>query len=143
MISINATLPLQIVHFLILTFVLNRLLFRPILKLVKEREGHVDTTRKKIKELALETERLQNEYLSIQNDAGKDAAKERARIRNAGISEAKESLDDSRKEVMSIRTEADWEAEREVGKTQPLLAAEAATLADEITQWVIGRRIEV
>jgi F-type H+-transporting ATPase subunit b len=142
MISINATLFLQIVHLLILIFVLNRLLFQPILKLVNEREGHVQTTKKRIEELALETERLQSEYLSILDAASKNAVKERVRIKNSGISEAEESLDDSRKEVMSIRAEADKDAEREVERTQPLLAAEAATLAEEITQYVIGRRIE-
>ena len=142
MISINATLFLQIVHLLILIFVLNRLLFQPILKLVNERESHVQTTKKRIEELALETERLQSEYLSILDAASKNAVKERVRIKNSGISEAEESLDDSRKEVMSIRAEADKDAEREVERTQPLLAAEAATLAEEITQYVIGRRIE-
>jgi len=142
MISINATLVLQIIHFLGLTFVLNRLMFRPILRLINERRGHIETTISETKELELETERLRNEYLTRQENARKEAARERTQLRSRGISEAEEFLSKSRKEVAMVRAEADGKAESEVRKTQPLLRDEAARLADVITERVIGRRIK-
>jgi F-type H+-transporting ATPase subunit b len=142
MISINATLLLQIVHFLVLTFILNRLLFRPILRLINERRGHIETTISETKELELETERLRNEYLTRHENARKEAARERTQLRSRGISEAEEFLSKSRKEVATVRAEADGKAESEFRKTQPLLRDEAARLADVITERVIGRRIK-
>lgn len=141
MISINATLVVQVINFLVLAFILNRLMFQPILKLINERSQHVETTKNEIKDVELETERLKNEYLSQQSNARKDAAQERSQIKSTAATKAEEFINDSRKQVASVRMEADKEAEKKLNKERPLLNHEAMTLADDITEKVIGRRI--
>lgn len=141
MISINATLVIQVINFLVLAFILNRLMFQPILKLINERSQHIETTKNDIKDTKLETERLKDEYLSRQNEASKDAAQKRAQIRGTAINKAEEYFNNSRKQVASARMKADKEAEKKLNKEQPLLNREAATLADDITEKMIGRRI--
>lgn len=140
MISINATLVVQVLNFLILAFILNRLMIQPILKLINERSQHIETTKNEIEDIKLKTERLRDEYLSRQNDARKDAAQERTKIKSIANTKAEEFINDSRKQVTSVRMEADKEAEKRVKKERPLLHHEAATLADDITERVIGRR---
>ena len=88
-----------------------------------------------------ETNRLREEYLSIEKNARKGAIRERSQLRNTGITKSEEIIKDTRKEVASIRAKADNNAERELEKAQPLLHGEAATLADDIIERVIGRRI--
>ena len=73
MISINATLLLQVVHIIILILILNRLMFRPILKLTMERKEYFRSTRDKIREIEQETERLREEFVSVQRNARRDA----------------------------------------------------------------------
>ncbi len=141
MISINATLVVQVIHLLILTFILNRLMFRPILKLVDERTQYVKDTNDEIKNLRLEIERLGNEHQVKENAARKDATEERSKLRSAGIAEAEEFFSGSRKQVASIKAKANKEAEKEMKKEQPLLHGEAAVLADQIAEMIIGRRI--
>lgn len=141
MISINATLVIQVINFLVLAFILNRLMFQPILKLINERSQYIETTKNDINDTKLETERLKDEYLSRQNKARKDTTQKRARIRGAAINKAEEYFNDSRKQVASARMEADKEAEKKLNKERPLLNQEAATLADDITEKVIDRRI--
>ena len=141
MISINATLVIQVINFLILAFILNKLMFQPILKLINERSQHIETTKKEIKDVELETERLKDEYLRRQNEASKDAAQKRAQIRGTAINKAEEYFNDSRKQVASARMKADKEAEKKLNKEQPLLNREAVTLADDIIEKMIGRRI--
>ena len=142
MISINATLFVQVIQFLILVFILNRVMFRPILKVIRERNRYIEKRRNDIGNLEEETIRLRDEYLSRKTDARKKAAQARSEIRNAGIAKAEEFESDSRKQVAVIKTEADKEAEAEVERTMPLLQGEAAALADEIIERVIGRRME-
>lgn len=142
MISINATLFVQVIQFLILVFILNRVMFRPILKVIRERNLYIKKRRNDIGNLEEETIRLRDEYLSRKTDARKKAAQARSEIRNAGIEKAEEFECDSRKQVAVIKTEADKEAKAEVERTMPLLQGEAATLADEIIERVIGRRME-
>ena len=141
MISINATLVVQVIQFLILVFILNRLMFRPILKLVKERAEYIEKTKNEIENIELDTAQVRDEYLLRETNARKDAALERSRIRDTGIAHAEGFLNDSRKEVTSIRAEADSEAEEQLNKTRPLLQDEAEVLAEEIMERVIGRRI--
>ena len=141
MISINATLVVQVIQFLILVFILNRLMFRPILKLIKERSEYIEKTRNEIKNIEVDTARVRDEYLLREADARKEANRERNRIRHAGIANAEEFLNDSRKEVTSIKAEADDEAEEQVSKARPLLQDEAEVLAQVIIERVIGRRV--
>lgn len=142
MISINATLVLQVIHFLVLVFVLNRLMLQPLLRLINERAEHIANTKTEIENLEEETTLLRDEFTAKETDARIEAAQERARLRSMGISETEEVLNNSRKEVASIRAEADQEAEKEFRKTQPLLDGQAAVLVEEIIEKVIGRRIQ-
>ena len=141
MISINATLLAQVIHFLILMFILNRLMFRPIMKLIKERKEYTEKTSNRTKSIEFDTERLRQEFISKENDARKNASEERAEYRGTGMIAATDLVDESRKEVAAIKVKADKEVYAEVSKTQPLLHDEAAALAEEITERVIGRRI--
>ncbi len=140
MISINATIVVQVIHFLILVFILNRLMFRPILRLIVERTQYFEETRNEIESIESETERAKNEYLLREINARRDAAKERSRIKDIGITKAEEFLDKSRQEVSSIRTQVDKRAEEQLEKARPVVPGEAGALAEEILERVIGRR---
>jgi F-type H+-transporting ATPase subunit b len=141
MISINATLLAQVIHFLILMFILNRLMFQPLLKLIRERKEYTEETSNRIKSLEKDTERLRQEFIFKENDARKNATAERAEYRGVGIIEGSELIEESRKEVAAIKTKADREIEAEFNKTQSLLHDEAEALAGDITEMVVGRRI--
>ncbi len=142
MISINATLVLQVIQFLILVFIMNRLMLKPILKLTNERSEHIEKKKKEIKNIEEETERLRQEYFSIQEKARKEAVKERSKLRNLGLTEMERVVNDSRTEMASIRAQADDKADKEIAKVRPSVLEEARAVADEIIEVVIGRRIE-
>jgi F-type H+-transporting ATPase subunit b len=142
MISINATLLVQLIHFLVLLFIMNRLMLQPLLKLIRERESYTADTKSEIKDIEEKIGQLKEEFITRENDARKDAAKERADIANEGMSEAEGYLTKSREEVTSIRQEAEKEVAAEVSKAQPLLAGQASTLVTGIMEKIIGRRIE-
>jgi F-type H+-transporting ATPase subunit b len=141
MISINATLVLQVVHLLILVFILNRLMFKPILKLVDERTGYIEKSKTEIRDLESEAERLQQEYLSLESQARKKASSESLELKKAGVAQVEAMIDESQKEVASIRQESEVKIESEFEKAQPSLQGEATVLAQEIVERLIGRRV--
>ena len=51
LITINATIIAQLVHFFILLFVMNRLMFRPILKIIQDREVYSKNKIQEIKDI--------------------------------------------------------------------------------------------
>lgn len=141
MISINATLVVQIIHFLILVFILNRLMIQPILKKIEDRKEYIEKTKGEINDLELETEQLKKKFISEQVNARKNAFLLRDELRSQAVGQTEEYLRGSQEKAASLRADADSHAEKEIEKTQPLLPGEAATLAEEIIERVIGRRI--
>ena len=141
MISINATLVVQVILFLITLFLLNRLMIRPILKVVRNRSQVFQESKDEILALETETEDLKRRFSQLQKDARKDAFLEREQLKNAGNTQAGEYLDQSKDEAASIRGDAEAKAEAEKEKERPLLKDQAALLAGEIVEKLIERRI--
>lgn len=141
MISINATLVLQVVHLLILVFILNRLVFRPILKLIDDRTAFVEKTREEIKRVEMETERLIKEYHTRQDRERRTASREGQQLKSVGLTQVEEIMDHTLKEAAAIRMEALKEAEQHINASKPHLGDNATVLSDEIVERMIGRRI--
>ena len=142
MISINGTLAVQLIHFLLLLFILNRLMLQPLLKLIREREEYQNRTKREIRELEAKIGQLQEEFVSQETGARRDAAAERSEIMNEGISESDGYLSESREQVSSLREQAERDVEAELSKTRPELEGQAMTLVEGIMEKIIGRRVE-
>lgn len=138
MISINATLVIQVIHFLILVYILNRLMFRPILKIIQDRSEHIAAGHKEIENLELKTQDLTNEYLSRERDARKQAHEERGRVRMDATTRADKFYNAAKSKVTSMRQEIDRGVEKEVQKIRPFVQREAEALVDVITEKMIG-----
>ena len=143
LITINATLLLQVLHFLVLLFILNRLLFRPILKVVKERDSYIEERQAGIEKVRLEVEELKARFVHMENDVRQSAAKESTKYREAGLSEAERLLAKSRERVASIKSEADEAVKEEIDEAKAELGDMASSLADEIMEKIVGRRVIV
>ena len=143
MISINATLVVQLIHFLVLLFIMNRLMLQPLLKLIREREEFKARTKGEIQELEARIGQLKEDFITKEEGARKAAARERSEITNGGMTEAEGYLNQSRETVSTIRQEAERDVAAEVSKTRPLLDDEASGLVEGIMEKIIGRRVGV
>lgn len=126
---------------MVLVFILNRLMFKPILKLVDERSAYIEKSKIEVKDLENEADRLKKEYVSRESKARKNASSESLALKNAGIAQVEEMIEKSQKEVASIRREAEVKIESEFEKARPSVQDEAVILADEIVESLIGRRV--
>ena len=141
MISINATLFIQIIHFLILVFILNRLMLRPILKLIDERDQYIRDLKKEVVKLEEETTELIDKCVSIEKTAKQDAVVERSQLKEEAVEIAEKIFSGTREEVALIRDKAEEKVDEQLKNAQQYLQSEAMILAEEITGRVIDRRI--
>jgi len=141
MVSINATLVFQVVQLLVLIFILNRIMFRPILKLTTERDSFLEKSKVDMRNMESEVERLRGVFLSKESDARKRASREGLDLKNAAMTEVERILEESSKSAAAIRSEAEQVARAQIETTKPLLAGEAEILADDIVGRIIGRRL--
>ena len=138
MISVNGTLFIQLIQFLILTYILNRLMLGPILKIIRDRSEHIDAGYKEIENIELKTQEMADEYLSRESAARRQANEERGRLRMEMTTSADEFYNKAKDKATSVRLEIEREVEQEVLKIRPFVQKEAEALVDVITEKMIG-----
>ncbi|MBN2063147.1 MAG: ATP synthase F0 subunit B [Deltaproteobacteria bacterium] len=141
MISINATLFLQIIHFLILAFILNRLMFRPIIKLMDERKKYLGETKNEVARVEKETDDLMKKCIAIEKNAKDNARNRNTELRQEIMMEAEKIINDTRSQASTIKDKTAEEINDQLRIASQAIRGEAMVLADDITEMVIGRRI--
>ena len=134
----DATLPLMAVQVVALTFILNALFFKPVGKVVEEREGYVTTSRTQAKEKLAEVQRLE-EDLKNQLKVARQAAQK-------VINEAEEDSDNLYKEALALaNAEANAsreEARREIDSQRDVALNSLKLEADQLGELIISRLLE-
>ena len=105
----DATLPLMAVQVVLLTFILNSLFFKPVGRVVEERENYVTTSRTEAKKKLADIEKLENDLKDQLLQARKAAQKV--------INEAEEDSDKLYREALALAT-AEANASREQARRE-------------------------
>jgi len=92
----DATLPLMAMQVVLLTFILNALFFKPVGRVVEEREDYVNTTRADAKKKLVEVEKLESDL--------KNQLKEARQAAQKVISEAEEDSDKLYRDALALAT---------------------------------------
>lgn len=71
--DINATLPIVAIQFILLTFVLNALLYSPLLTIIEERKEYILTNLAKASEILAEANKLTEQYEQELTNVRKEA----------------------------------------------------------------------
>ncbi|NJD56285.1 MAG: ATP synthase F0 subunit B [Nitrospirae bacterium] len=126
-----------LVNFLVLVYVLNILLFRPLLGIFKEREntvkGSLDAAREMNgkKDAGLDT---MNRELSEARQKAKDVFE---KVREEGLSRQKALLADAESQASTMLQKAREELKAEADKARGSLKADAEKFSDEIVRKLV------
>src|ERR1044071_3392970 len=138
---VDITAVYQIVLFLILWAILDRILFRPYLRLLDERERKTGGARAEIAGLQTQAERLRAQYeekISVAEAQGRAA-------REAILTEAREQRDaivgSAREEGARMLETVRTEIARKMQTEQQLALAEASNVARDMARKVLGRDV--
>jgi F-type H+-transporting ATPase subunit b len=141
MIDIDWTLFMQIANFLILVFLLNMVLFRPIRGILKERQGILSGLQSDISSLT-ESEQgvrqnIQGELLSARKSGinKRDMIKQEGSAVEAGLMEKAKAEVDDEMARMAAKIKADVAAARDALKPQ------AESFAHDLATKILGREM--
>lgn len=141
LISINETLIVQVIFFLIFLFLINRIMFRPLRSVMDEREHYIENVTKDIVtaegQYKLLTQQIEHEESKIK----KEAFAMRARLEEAGNRQAVEILDATRKQINDLRKDAQNTIAGQVREARKKLPSESEVLALNIMEQVLDRRL--
>ena len=141
MISLDLSVIYQIVLFLVLWFVLDKVLFRPYLKLLEERDGKTAGASHDAANLEREGARLKAQYeeriaqAQAVGGAAKEAILQEARQRREQV------LSQARQEGTATLERVRREVASQVAGERQLAAAEAATVARQMASKILGRNM--
>ncbi|HYA29644.1 MAG TPA: hypothetical protein VEI95_12560 [Acidobacteriota bacterium] len=141
MIQLDISIVYQIIIFLILWLILNKLLFQPYLQLLAERERKTTGAQHDSSDLEHEGARLKAQYeerLARAQAAGY-AAKDA--IVQEGRQQREKILTQAREEAASTLQQVRREVATAMEQERRLAAAEAATVAGEMVTKVLGRTV--
>lgn len=141
MIELNLTLLYQIAGFFILYFILNVLLYKPVLKILEERDKNIAGTKKEAETLEAELQKKLLEYENKLNEAKAKAQEERLRIRQEGLDKERELLENARKDSQDRLMAAKAELEKDVKSALTQLKEESKIISKDIAGKILERKV--
>ncbi len=141
MLEINSTLWIQIANFLIMIFLLNFLLFKPILNVMKRRKNHLQDLDEEVKSLDSEVEKKMTDYEEKLREARLEAMNQKNEIQLKASEEGKGVIDESRGEISQIVEEFNKKMDKEIAMAMEALKSQSEKISVEISEKVLGRSI--
>jgi len=133
----DATLPLMAIQVVLLTFILNALFFKPVGKVVEEREGYVTSSRAEAKQKLAEVEKLEKEL--------RDQLKEARVSSQKVITEAEEDADKLYREALALATSeansSKEEARRQIDSQKEAALNQLKLDADKLGELIVQRLV--
>ena len=139
LISINETLIVQVIAFLVFLFVINRIMFRPLRNAMHERENYIQNLQNDI--AAAEDEyTLLTEQINEQGDAlRKEALQINAKLENTANQQSDEIVSVTRKEIDDLRKKTEKEIEAQLIEARKKIQDESEALSQSIMEKVLER----
>ena len=141
LISINETLIVQLISFLIFLFIINRVMIRPLRGVMTDREQHIDTIKQDIvdaqQDLTDKTRKSQAKEARLRADALKFENEMEAK----GQAEAATIVAQAETEISRMRQDAEAEIEGQLTEARKEIQKKSETLALHIMEKVLERSL--
>jgi len=141
-VSLDSTILIQMINFLILIFILNLLLYKPILGIMDKRKKRFQDTEDEIKSINLTIEERMAAYEEKVRLAKMDALNQKNDILKEGSDQAKTIIDSARGEIPVMMEEFHGKMNREVTDARRILTDQSRKISVDIAEKLLGRSIQ-
>jgi F-type H+-transporting ATPase subunit b len=138
-ISLDYSLGIQIVNFLLLIFILNVLLYKPILGMIDKRKKHFEDSEAEIRHLKETVEQKMAAYEEKLRQAKTAAVEQRNEIIRQGADEAEAIVDAVRSEIPGMMERFQARMDGEIRAARKILTDHSRQLSVEIAEKLLGR----
>ncbi len=138
----DLTLVVQMAIFIALIFILNYLLYKPILSIIERRKKQLEEADNEIKLFKDSVDKKVAEYDEKLNKAKTGASDLKKEIINEGAEQAKKIVDAVRNEIPLMTQEFQKKMDAEMQAARQILDGQSRKLSMEIAEKVLGRRLQ-
>jgi F-type H+-transporting ATPase subunit b len=132
---------IQMVNFLLLIVILNRLLYKPILGIIDRRKKQVQDTEEEIKRFNQSVEESVAAYEEKLRQAKTDALEKKVEIIKEGAEQAKDLIDAARGQIPGIMEQFHGAMNKEVTAARSILSGQSRNISVEIAEKLLGRSL--
>lgn len=141
MISVDWTLGLQFLNFIILLFFLNKLLYKPLVRIMVQRQEKIEGSYARAKELEAGIGEKMELYQQQLNDAKVLANEERNQLKKAAAEVEATLLSEAHRKATTRLQAIKAQVADEAEDARQTLQGEAKSLAGQIATKVLGREL--
>ena len=141
LLSVNYTVFIQIIIFLIAIYILNKLVFKPFLSLVDRRDKLTRGAIDEAHELEERVKEIIEEYEEKLSEARALAIEERNKLVQEGQSVAQEIIGAARSETSELLHEAKTKLESDTKEIKEKIKGDIDGLASDIASKVLGKEV--
>lgn len=141
MIELDWTLFVQILNFLVLVFLLNMVLFRPIRKILRDRQARLAMFEEDISGLANNRQGILGEVEEQLTTARREGLSLREKLRLEGSQAESSLLEQVKQEVDAEWTKVEAKIKEDVAKAREALKAQVQEFATALATKILGRSL--
>jgi F-type H+-transporting ATPase subunit b len=142
MVELNSSLLIQLVNFLVMIFLLNAILYKPILGVLERRKKHLQDLDEEVKSLDKTVQDKVAAYEEKLRLARQQAMVERDGVRKKAVDEGKVVTDKARNEISGMMEELKTKMAAEMQGARSVLKTQAEKISMEISEKVLGRTVQ-
>ena len=137
----NQTLIIQIIIFLVLMLVLDRVLFKPMLALLEERKKRTEGRREKAQVTEGQAREIWDDYQTKLAGARSEAEVVRIELVRQGDAERQRLTDEANAKAEKTVTELKAQVQQQAVKAREALATEVDALSRMMAEKILGRAV--
>ncbi len=141
MISINATLLVQIINLLVLIFILNRLMYKPLAKMIAEREVTLKGGIEEAKALQNKAAESKSTYRRQLGEGRQQVRDRLEQVRRKAEGEARQIIDQAQEKARGQAEKMVAEIQAEMTQARGEIKAQAEAVAANMASRVLGREV--
>ena len=134
----DATLPLMAVQFLVLVALLNVLFYKPLTRVLDERDDYIRKNLNEAKENAKKSEELAQKFEEQLKDARRESQEIIAQAQAEAQEEASKNIAQAQQEVQAQREKATAEIEAQKKEALQSLESQVDTLSHQVLEKLVG-----
>jgi F-type H+-transporting ATPase subunit b len=142
MLKVDYSLFIQIANFLVLLYLLNRILYRPIRRILAERAEQMSTFENTIADLQQKSARDADSLEENMKGARKEGFDRKEGLRGEGLAEEKGMIQKATASAGERVGEAKAEIGRHVEDVRKALESDMGAFSQELAEKILGRNIE-
>lgn len=141
MISLDWTLILQFINFIVLLYLLNRILFKPLRAVMEKRHNTIEGSHARARDLQADIDDKMSRYQQQLSEAKKLANDERAQLRKLAVEEESKMIATAQSNASGRMDQIREQVGQESTRASQTLKKESTALAQLIATKILGRSL--